>query len=154
TGRKHSRKVRWHILGVMKAAEPASSPGPQTRSATASGPAPELLLTVAEIGRELAAPGELDERLARALLVLERRLSAQRSVLYIVDAAQRSLQVCAAHGISAEQFRPRYGSGVAGRVIESAQPIIVPVVRHDPMALSEFAELPRWSEPGWNLIAV
>jgi Nif-specific regulatory protein len=122
--------------------------------AAAAGPAPELLLALAEVGRELATPGEFEARLTEALRVLERRLGARRSVIYRADGERRVLTVEAACGITPDQFRPRYGTGVAGRVVSSGQPVIVPVVRHDPMALSELSDLSRWSDPGWNLMAV
>jgi Nif-specific regulatory protein len=117
-------------------------------------PAPELLLAVAEIGRELAGSAELEQRLRLMLSVLDRRLGAARSVLYLVDCEGRALTVEVTHGLAAQQLRPRFGSGVAGRVARSAQPVVVPVVRHDPMALSELADLSTWHDTGWNLIAV
>jgi Nif-specific regulatory protein len=122
--------------------------------AAAASPAPELLLALAEVGRELATPGDLAARLVEALRVLERRLGARRSVIYRADGERRVLSVEAACGIASDQFRPRYDAGVAGRVISSGQPVIVPIVRHDPMALSELSDLSRWSDPGWNLVAV
>src|SRR4051794_22096128 len=93
----------------------------------AAGPPPELLLALAEVGRELATAGDFEERLVEALRVLERRLGARRSVIYRADGERRVLTVDAACGIAPDQFRPRYGTGVAGRVVASGQPVIVPV---------------------------
>ncbi|HSR99691.1 MAG TPA: sigma 54-interacting transcriptional regulator [Kofleriaceae bacterium] len=130
------------------------SPPRVAEVARLSAPAPELLLAVAEIGRELAGGAELDQQLRLLLHVLDRRLGAARSVLYLVDGEDRALTVEATHGLAAQQLRPRFGSGVAGRVARSGQPVVVPVVRHDPMALSELADLSAWHDNGWNLIAV
>ncbi len=130
---------------------PASSAPPR---GSATGPATELLLAVAEVGRELAAGGDDAQRLERALLVLERRMGAVRSVLYLADPERRVLSIKAIHGISGEHFRPRYGLGVAGRVAGTGQPVVVPLMRHDPMALSELSDLTRWSDAGWNVLAV
>jgi Nif-specific regulatory protein len=44
--------------------------------------------------------------------------------------------------------------GVAGRVAESGRPIVVPVVRHEPMALSELSELADFSRASFSLISV
>jgi len=118
------------------------------------GPAPELLLAAAEVGRELAAAGEVNGRLERGMLVLERRLGVGRAVLYMGDVERRTLAVQTTHGVSAAQFRPRFGSGVAGRVAETLKPIVVPSVRHDAMALSELSDYAQWSGAGWNLVAV
>ncbi|MEO7035035.1 MAG: hypothetical protein ABI548_14070, partial [Polyangiaceae bacterium] len=109
-------------------------------SSPPSGPSPEVLIAVAEVGRELAAAGALEARLGGALRVLERRLGAGRSVVYSADTAARALTVDASHGLDPDAFRPRYSAGAAGRVAATGQPVVVPVLRHDPMALSEIAD--------------
>ncbi|HEX2672314.1 MAG TPA: sigma 54-interacting transcriptional regulator, partial [Polyangiaceae bacterium] len=118
------------------------------------GPTPEVLIAVGEVGRELAAAGPLEARLGGALRVLERRLGAGRSVIYLANGDERSLVVAASHGLDPDAFRPRYSAGAAGRVAATNQPMVVPVLRHDPMALSEIADLSRWADIGWNLVAV
>ena len=128
---------------------------PADSSLVVPKPAHEHLLAVAEVGRELAGPGDLDRRLIKSLQVLEQRLGARRSALYLATDGERpSLLLEVAHGISPDQFRPRFGGGVAGRVAQSGQPVIVPVVRHDAMAQSELTDLSRWYDTEWNLIAV
>jgi Nif-specific regulatory protein len=111
-------------------------------------------MAVADVGRELAAPGDLDTRLEAALRVLDRRLGASRSVLIAIHPEHQRLVVRAAFGIASDQFRPQRDAGVAGRVIATGQPVVVPVVRHDPMALSELTDLTRWQDAGWNLVAM
>src|SRR5882724_11449580 len=79
---------------VMLAAHmksPVAAVGDRHASAPVTGPSPEVLIAVAEVGRELAAAGELEARLGGALRVLERRLGAGRSVVYSSDSAARSL---------------------------------------------------------------
>ncbi len=132
---------------------PSSPPRHGTAPPT-SAPAHELLLAVAEVSHELATRDDIERRLTQALRVLEYRLRAVRSVLYVADGERRMLTPEATHGATRDQFRPRYGTGVAGRVAATGQPVIVPVVRHDPMALSELTDLARWHDPEWNLIAV
>ncbi len=122
--------------------------------ASPSGPEPEALLAVADVGRELAAEGELDLKLQRALRVLDRRLGAARSVLVAPDTVRQRLVIRAVHGRSTDQFRLRLDRGVIARVVASDQPVVVPVVRHDPMALSELTDLTQWRDAGWNLIAL
>jgi len=117
-------------------------------------PSPEVLIAVAEVGRELAATGALEARLGAALRVLERRLGAGRSVVYVIGPDERSITVGASHGLDPDAFRARYSAGAAGRVAATGQPVVVPVLRHDPMALSEISDLTRWTEIGWNLVAV
>jgi len=118
------------------------------------GPAPEVLIAVAEVGRELAVAAALEARLGAALRVLERRLGAGRSVVYSANAQTRVIAVAASHGLDPDAFRPRYAAGAAGRVAATGQPVVVPVLRHDPMALGEISDLTRWTDSGWNLVAV
>ena len=110
-------------------------------------------MALAEIGSELTSAGNLGVRLRAALGVLE-RIGVGRSVFYSARAETRSLSVDVSHGLEPDAFRPRYSAGAAGRVAASAQPVIVPVLRHDPMALSEVSDVSRWSDKGWNLVAV
>jgi Nif-specific regulatory protein len=133
---------------------PLAALGDRHPSTAPSGPPPEVLIAVAEVGRELAAAGALEARLGAALRVLERRLGAGRSVVYASSAETRSLEVGASHGLDPDAFRARYSAGAAGRVAASGQPVVVPVLRHDPMALSEISDLTRWADTGWNLVAV
>jgi Nif-specific regulatory protein len=125
-----------------------------TREGVVPPTAPEHLLALAEVGRELTGGDPARPALEQALEVLDRRLGANCSVLYVADPEERSLEVRAAFGLSPEQLRPRFGLGVAGRVAESGRPIVVPFVRHEPMALSELSELSDGSRAIFSLIAV
>ncbi len=123
------------------------------RSAVVS-PAPEQLLALAEVGRELTAGGALDQALTRAMRALDRRLAARRSLLSVADPERRSLDLRAAYGLPPEQFRLRFGVGVAGRVVDSGRPIVVPNLRHEPMALTELTDPAPWEEGHWSLVCV
>ncbi|MFZ5897222.1 MAG: sigma 54-interacting transcriptional regulator [Myxococcota bacterium] len=116
--------------------------------------APEHLIALAEVGRHLTSGGDVPDAIARALRVLDRRLAALRSLLSVADPERRTLEIEATHGLPADQFRLRFGQGVAGRVSESGRPIVVPVLRHEPMALSELSDLSAWSDGHWSLVSV
>lgn len=116
--------------------------------------APEHLIALAEVGRHLTSGGDIPDAVARALRVLDRRLAALRSVLSIADPERRTLEIEATHGLATEQFRMRFGQGVAGRVSETGRPIVVPVLRHEPMALSELSDLAAWSDGHWSVVSV
>ncbi|HYO93803.1 MAG TPA: sigma 54-interacting transcriptional regulator [Polyangiaceae bacterium] len=119
-----------------------------------SASVPEHLLALAEVGRELTVGGAVRAGIERAMQVLDRRLGAQRSVLYVADPERRALEIEATHGMGNEHLRPRFAGGVAGRVADSGRPIVVPIVRHEPMALSELADPVEWSEGTWSLVTV
>ncbi len=111
-------------------------------------------MALAEVGRHLTSGGDIPDAVARALRVLDRRLAALRSVLSIADPERRTLEIEATHGLASEQFRLRFGQGVAGRVSETGRPIVVPVLRHEPMALSELSDLAAWSDGHWSVVSV
>ncbi|HEY8945634.1 MAG TPA: GAF domain-containing protein, partial [Polyangiaceae bacterium] len=115
--------------------------------------APEHLVALAEVGRELTAGVAIGDGIERALEVLDRRLGARRSALYTADPERRSLELSAAYGVTVEQFQPRYGLGVAGRVAESGRPIVVPTVHREPMALAELTNPVDWTESRWSLVS-
>jgi Nif-specific regulatory protein len=107
----------------------------------------------ADFGDEVAAGGTLGEGFERVMAVLEARLGARRAALVMADGAQR-LAVEVAYGMPRDALRPRFGEGVVGRVAESTRPIVVPVVRHEPMALSELAQPSAWQDDKLSLVSV
>jgi len=115
---------------------------------------PEQLAALADVGHELTSGATLAEGFQRAMRMLDERLGARRSALFIADETQRTLTIEAAYGTSAHDFRPRYGLGVAGRVAEVGRPIVVPGVRQEPMALSELADPAGWHKEHLSLISV
>jgi Nif-specific regulatory protein len=114
----------------------------------------EQLTALADVGQELASGATLGEGFRRAMGLMDRRLGARHSALFVADTKQRTLTVEASYGMSARDFRPRYGLGVAGRVAEGGRPIVVPAVRREPMALSEFADPSAWHGQELTLISV
>ncbi len=108
---------------------------------------------VVELSRALASSASLRQRLQLALAVLERCMGIGRSVIYSVNARTRELDIVAWHGLGAEHYRPRFGSGVVGRAAQSKQQIVVPEVRLDPMARSELVTLEAWADEGWTQAA-
>src|SRR5690606_39319132 len=86
--------------------------------------APEQLLAVAELSRELSRGGSFPEPIERALAVLDRRLGVARAVVYRAHTERRSLQIEATQCLPAEALRPRFGTGVAGRVAETGRPSV------------------------------
>ncbi len=125
-----------------------------TNEAEAASTAPEHLLALAEVGRFLTSGGDVPDVLGKALRVLDRRLSALRSLLCLADPERRALDLEASHGLSPDLFRLRFGQGVVGRVAESGRPIVIPTLRHEPMALAELSDLAAWSDGHWSLVCV
>jgi Nif-specific regulatory protein len=115
---------------------------------------PDQLSALAAIGHELTSGSTLAEGFSRAMTLLEEQLGVKRAALFIADAQNRTLTIEATYEASPEDFRPRFGQGVAGRVAEVGRPIVVPAVRREPMALSELTEPERWREEPLCLVSV
>jgi Nif-specific regulatory protein len=137
-------------LARLQSREGPSSGVTETGSMTAS--LPEELVALAHVGEELAAGATLAEGFERAMTMLDKRLGAKRSALFLAEA--RHLAVEVAYGMPSEALRPRYGLGVAGRVAKSGFPIVVPSVLREPMALADLAEPAAWRGHALSLVAV
>jgi len=132
----------------------AGASGAEATSPSEAAASPEPLSALAYFGDELAAAPTLPEGFARAMSLLDARLGARRSALLMADPSQKLLVVEASHGMPMGALRPRFGTGVAGRVVETGLPVIVPLVRREPMAVMEFADPSAWREEPLSLVCV
>ncbi len=114
----------------------------------------ELGGALAAVGEQLMAGASLAEAFPRAMRSLDPALKVRRAALFVADAKQRTLSVSSVFGASVDDFRPRYGLGVAGRVAEGGRPLVVPAVRREPMALSELADPIEWQDERLSLVSV
>jgi Nif-specific regulatory protein len=132
-----------------------SDPPPANVGARSPSAEPDSLQQAfADIRDDLVAGAPLADCFERAMTLLGKHLNATRAALFVGDAAQRRIAVHVAYGMERDALRPRYGAGVAGRVTESALPIVVPVVRQEPMALSELTAPSTWQGDHLSLVAV
>ena len=127
---------------------------PPDRDHPLGAPLVEELRALAYVGQELTSSKSLADGFRSAMRLLDDRLGAKHSVLFVSDARRRSIATEAAYGASPEDFCPRYGQGVSGRVAEAGRPIVVPEVHRDPMALSELTEPERWRGEPLSLVSV
>ncbi len=113
-----------------------------------------LSTTLAGIGNQLSTGDTLAHGFDAAMRLLHAQLHAIGGALFLANPSERSIELEACYGASADAFRPRYGLGVAGRVAEGGRPIVVPAVRQEPMALEELADPVAWSRAPLSLISV
>ncbi len=91
-----------------------------------------------EISRMLDRSLDLHEVVGPVLQAMDEYMGVRRGTLTLKNRDTGELQVEAAHGLSArERERGRYrpGEGVTGRVIETAQPAVIPRIRDEPRFL-------------------
>ncbi|HEV3193667.1 MAG TPA: sigma-54-dependent Fis family transcriptional regulator [Polyangiaceae bacterium] len=138
----------------LEAAVPADEGWRLDRERSTAAPVPEQLAALARIGQELTSGPTLPDGFRRAMRLLDERLGATHSALFTTNAGQRSLSVEALYGAAPEDFRVRFGLGVAGRVAEAGRPIVVPAVRQEPMALSELTAVDAWHGEHLSLVSV
>ena len=93
-----------------------------------------------EITDTLSAPGPLPRALQRILQILAQRMGMRRGTISILNPeTSRQLQIEVAQGLTAEaRKRGRYklGEGITGRVVETGEPVVVPVVSQEPLFLN------------------
>ena len=92
-----------------------------------------------EITDTLSTPGPLPRSLQRILQILAQRMGMRRGTISILNPETLQLQIEVAHGLTAEaRKRGRYklGEGITGRVVETGEPAVVPVVSQEPLFLN------------------
>jgi Nif-specific regulatory protein len=96
---------------------------------------PQALTFLQSVAERTRSADELDELLGPVLRGLADRLGLVRGALALVDRADGSVVIEAAHGLTpTEVRRVRYapGEGITGRVVATGEPVVVERVSADP----------------------
>src|SRR6266581_1608475 len=107
----------------------SSTPAPEwTESEAAHAGEVRKLSTLLEASQALSATLDLKEGLRRVLEILGRHHGAVRGSVVLLDEETGDVEVEVLAGAVSPGKRARYriGEGIAGRVVESGKPIIVP----------------------------
>ena len=93
------------------------------------------LSTLLEARQALSATLDLKEALRRVLEILGRHHGAIRSTVVLLNEVTGDVEVEASAGAAApdQQARHRPGEGIAGRVVQTGRPLVVPRVSDEPM---------------------
>jgi Nif-specific regulatory protein len=92
-----------------------------------------------EITDTLTTPDPLPRILQHVLQILAQHMGMRRGTISILNPETSELQIEVAHGLTAEaRKRGRYklGEGITGRVVETGEPAVVPVVSQEPLFLN------------------
>ncbi len=104
------------------------------------------LAALAEVGRDIAATLDLNKVLEQIAIQACALLSAENSVVYLLDADGQTLVPISAEGNVSENiksFTVQLGQGIVGRIAQSGEPEIVDDIRTDPRR----AHIPGAPEP-------
>lgn len=88
-------------------------------------PSSRHLEAVLEVARSVGSTLELDELLARIVSTVTRRTGAERSTLFLVDAATGELWSRVAEGTGTLEIRLPPGRGIAGWVAQHGEPVVL-----------------------------
>ncbi|KKL25524.1 hypothetical protein LCGC14_2404440, partial [marine sediment metagenome] len=123
-------------MGTEHNAETPSGPGMAGRHV-------RELEALFSISRILAGVGGQRQMLAEVLDVLHNELGMNRGTILLVSPDGRELVTEAAHNLSERQQRAvryRMGEGIAGRVVQTGRPAVVPKVSEEPLFLDKLHE--------------
>ena len=95
------------------------------------------LTTLLDIGHALSSQLEVRNALQRVLEYLERDRSIARGAVMMLNEQTGDIRIDVSLGLGDEARYARYklGEGIAGRVIESGHPIVVPAMSREPLFL-------------------
>jgi Nif-specific regulatory protein len=105
-------------------------------------------------GNAAGGGATVSEVFEETMIRLDERYGGRMAALVVAEPGRGVIRVEATYGVAPEAFRPRYGLGVAGRVAETGLPIVVPTIRHEPMALAELSDPSAWQGEALSLVSV
>mgnify|MGYP001201338232 CR=1 FL=1 len=117
----------------------------------------EDLTALYEITRQLASSAELRDCLEKVMEILAERKNMENGTVTIVNPVTGKLEIEIAYGLSAEgRKRGKYkiGEGITGRVVASAEPIIVPQISEEPLFLNRTRSRGSLSEQKRSFLCV
>jgi len=117
-----------------------SQPPPEFAPPTLAAGANErdILLTLFDLGRQVASVIDLDELLARIPELIRRLIQFDAFAVYLFDSKRGELRIGYAVGYPevSPGFRVRVTEGLVGRVVTSQQPLVIGDVSTEPQYIS------------------
>ncbi len=117
----------------------------------------QQLETLAAVSRLLTARGRQSELLAAVLDQLDRNLNMRRGTILLLMPSGRELVVAAARSAESEHVadqRYQLGEGIVGRVVETAQPALIPRVADEPRFMNRIHRRPENEAAGIGFVCV
>jgi len=98
----------------------------------------DILLTLFDLGRQVASVIDLDELLTRIPELIRRLIQFDAFAVYLLDPKRGELRIADAVGYPevSPSFRLKVSEGIVGRVVTSHQPLVVGDVSTDPHYIS------------------
>jgi sigma-B regulation protein RsbU (phosphoserine phosphatase) len=94
----------------------------------------EIVMTLFDLGRQVAAVLDFDELLQKIPQLIKRLMSFEAFAVYLLDERRTELRVAYALGYpeSSEPVRLKLGQGIVGAAVTSEQPLLINDVALDP----------------------
>lgn len=99
----------------------------------------ELLPLLSEVSKVVSREGSLSKTLKLVLELMQKHLQVTRAMISLYDASCDQIFIHESFGLSKDEIdRGVYypGEGITGKVVETRQPIIVPVIAEEPLFLN------------------
>jgi phosphoserine phosphatase RsbU/P len=113
----------------------SESPFPTAPTASESGEAAQLLVTLFELGREVTSVLDLDELFEKIPQLLARLTAFKAFAVWLVDEKRQDLKIAYAVGYPDDvkrNFRLAIGQGIVGTVVAEGRSLVVDDVLNDP----------------------
>jgi len=99
----------------------------------------ELLPLLSEVSKVVCAGGSLSKTLKLVLELMQKHLQVIRAMISFYDASCDQIFIHESFGLSKEEIEKGVyypGEGITGKVVETGQPIIVPLIADEPLFLN------------------
>jgi Nif-specific regulatory protein len=91
----------------------------------------EELGTILEISSVLTQSFDLEQNLFSVMRILSNRLQLQRGCVFLLQSNTLDNQIVSAYGLTRQEIKRgkyRIGEGIVGKVIETGEPMVVPII--------------------------
>lgn len=117
----------------------------------------ELLPLLSEVSKVVSSEGSLSKTLKLVLELTQKHLQVTRAIISLYDASCDQIFIHESFGLSKEEAEKGVyylGEGVTGKVVETCQPIIVPLIGESPLFLNRTGSWDKTRDQHLSFICV
>ncbi|WP_413736282.1 sigma 54-interacting transcriptional regulator [Sodalis sp. RH21] len=117
----------------------------------------ELLPLLSEVSKVVSVGGSLSKTLKLVLELMQKHLQVTRAMISLYDASCDQIFIHESFGLSPEEIEKGVyypGEGITGKVVETRQPIIVPLIADEPLFLNRTGSWDKTQDGRLSFICV